>query len=134
MIKTEILRRPRTVSDARKRVRAALRDQINGERILETVGLVLEYLMRGSEPVVDCVTRQTTHVPLTRERVVALKVVLDVQLRLLSKVLPDLKAVEMSGPDGERLPAGSTDRLVLATKLLSIMRENQPTEQEVDFI
>ena len=66
-------------------------------------------------------------VPLDATRTSQLKIVLDVQLRLLSKVLPDLKAVEMSGPDGEPLPAGSGDRMVLATKLLAIMRE-RPAE------
>ena len=126
-----------TVSETRKRVRAALRDRIDGERILGVIEEVLERLMRGDEPLMDLATRQSTYIPLSRERVAAYKTVLDVQLRLLSKVLPDLKAVEMSGPDGERLKAGSTDRLVLATKLLAIMRETGAAEQvsrEVDFI
>lgn len=107
---------------AATRVRAALREQINGEQKLARIEQVVQALLAGEETVTDRATGQQTPVPLTRERVAALKTALDVELRLLSKVLPDLKAVEVTGEDGVPLPA-SSDRMVLATKLMAIMRE-----------
>jgi len=109
---------------AARRVRAKLRELVDGERSLGRISMVTDWMLSGYEPMTDAVTLEVTHLPLTRERVVALKVVLDVELKLLGKVLPDLKAVEMTDSEGQPLPA-SGDRLVLATKLLAIMRERE---------
>lgn len=117
--------------EPRTKVRAELRKMLDGERMLNRIEQCVTYLMQGSEPVTNAATREVAYVPLTRERLGALKIVLDTQLRLLSKVLPDLKAIEMTDDKGNRLAAGSQDRMVLATKLLAIMREEK--QRQVDM-
>lgn len=113
------------MNSAATRVREALRQRVDGERILSRVEHCTQVLLSGWEPVTDPATQQVTWVPLSKDRTAALGKVMDIQLRLLSKVLPDLKAVELSGADGEPLKNVTSDRLVLATKLLAVMRASE---------
>lgn len=112
-------------SNPTTRVRDQLRRMVDGETQLRCIGEILDRLTSGWEPVRDPRTGSADWVPLDRDRVAALNAALSTHLKLLNKVLPDLKAVELSGPDGERLASGTSDRLVLATKLLAIWREEQ---------
>ena len=109
------------------RVRAALRDLVDGRQILERVEYVTQCLLSGYELQIDPVTREQAYLPIDAVAVARLRTALDVQLKLLGKVLPDLKAVELSGPDGGPLDVvqHSDDRLVLATKLLALWRETR---------
>ena len=113
------------VNPAAARVREAMRQRVDGERILERIEFCTQVLLSGWEPVTDPVSQTVTFVALSKERASALGKVMDIQLRLLAKVLPDLKAVELSGPDGEPLKVGGQDRMVLATKLLAVMRSGE---------
>lgn len=102
-----------------------MRQRVDGGRILERIEFCTQVLLSGWEPVTDPVSQTVTFVALSKERASALGKVMDIQLRLLAKVLPDLKAVELSGPDGEPLKVGGQDRMVLATKLLAVMRSGE---------
>ena len=110
------------MNSAATRVREALRERVDGERILSRIEHCTQVLLSGWEPVTDPATKQVTWVPLSKDRTAALGKVMDIQLRLLSKVLPDLKAVEIAGADGEPLKGPNSDKRVRATKLLAIMR------------
>lgn len=110
----------------RQRVRRELRALIDGERLLLDIERLCLLLTNGYDVVMDPVTMRVKEmVPMSSSRVTALGKVLDVRLRLLNKVLPDLKAIELSGPDGEPLKTedGRSERMVLATKLLAVMRD-----------
>ena len=112
------------MNPAATRVRAALRQQVDGERQLRAIEDIVSRLTAGSEPVLNEVTGQYQPVPLDSTRVTALNAALGAHFKLLGKVLPDLKAVEITGEDGEPLSlGGGSDKLVLATKLMALMRD-----------
>ena len=48
------------------------------------------------------------HNDLTPQSIQALKASADLRLKLINKYLPDLKATELSGPDGEAIPLDMT--------------------------
>jgi hypothetical protein len=86
------------------------RTRLNGERIFETVSEVLTWLLIGYRPRYDVPRGNLTSLqvlaqgrtdliswdPITPDDVKSLTVVLNTHLKLLSKVLPDLKAVELN--------------------------------------
>jgi len=117
----------------RNRVRAELRALVNGELLLLEVERLCAKLESGEDAVYDPVTGGTELVPMSSTRVSALGKVLDVRMKLLGKVLPDLKAVELTGDDGKPLDLGRTsDRMVIATKLLAVMRAMRQDEKTLD--
>lgn len=80
-------------------VKEELRLLIQGEDLIADLGDITRQLRNGVEPVrmEDGALIET---PMGPGRVSSLKAAADVKLALLRKVLPDLKAVELSGPDG----------------------------------
>ena len=107
----------------RNRMRAELRAMVNGELLLLEVERLCAKLESGEDSVFDPVTGAYESIPMNSTRVAALGKVLDVRMKMLGKVLPDLKAVELTGENGEPLKTGeSSDRMVIATKLLALMR------------
>ena len=116
---------PRLNQPAMSRVKAELRRAVDGMRLLSRIERVTILLESGYERLYDPDTgRLGDALPLTAARVSALGKVLDAQFRLLNKVLPDLKAVELSGPDGAPLTStGQPDKMVLATKLVAVLRD-----------
>lgn len=108
---------------ARNRMRAELRALLNGEMLLLDVERLCAKLESCEDTVYDPVTGRTEVIPMSSVRVSALGKVMDVRLKMLGKVLPDLKAVELTGEDGQPLDLGHTsDRMVIATKLLAVLR------------
>jgi len=75
----------------RQRRRAALREELKAR----------EYL-RQLDEVASEVTENWKS--LSSEQVAALRLKTDLNFKRLAKVLPDLKAVEHSGPDGDNIP------------------------------
>lgn len=82
----------------------ALRDALRNSETLRDINYCLDVLRSGFEPVRAQDGSQVL-VPLDKTRVSALGIVLKSQLKLLDKVLPDLKAVEVS--DGSQAPQGA---------------------------
>lgn len=108
---------------AATRVRKELRARVDGELVLKRIEHIMDLLLAGTESVRDPSTGLMLVLPIDSTRTQHLKVVLDAQFKLLGKVLPDLRAIELTGEDGEPLTApGQADNLVLATKLLALMR------------
>jgi len=107
---------------------------------LETIALIL---FSGTEAVLDADTDEIAMVPLDKERVAQLAAAASVKSGLLKKVLPDIKAVELTGAGGEEL---GTDRqmseLELKNRLRAVLTrqsvpsvlEHQPEEQVYEFL
>jgi hypothetical protein len=97
-------------------VREELRLAVDGLDLLNDVTEIALALKVGTEPIVmaDGGVVQT---PLARDRVSSLKAAADVKLALLRKVLPDLKAVELSGPEGGPLQLDEVNPLDLLNRL-----------------
>ena len=111
-----------------KRIRKHLREMVDGEALLGRIEQCHEMLMSGREGIINAATGVTTYVELSTLRTTQLGKALDVQFRLLAKILPDLKSIELTGdvPEG---PKGSRDKMVLATKLLAVWREEDAMKQ-----
>lgn len=81
-----------------------LRECIDAENQLNTLVAIQVAMMQHEAPVIvrepGGVCR-TEHRPLNSDRIAALKVAADISLKLLGKVLPDLKAVEIHDPNGD---------------------------------
>jgi len=128
-----------TPSERQKLVAATrdeIRGRINGVWLVEGIVDTIRRLERGEEP------SGGESVPLDAVRVSSLSSALQARFKLLGKVLPDLKAVEVTGADGERL-APEMNRTELAARMLFLLRsqgvtvegELEPAEPEVpDFL
>ena len=69
-------------------------------RDLETMALML---FSGQEIELDPLTAEPATIPLDKDRVAQLSACANIKLALLRKVLPDIKAVELTGAGGEEL-------------------------------
>jgi len=103
--------------------RDTLRQSIDGESLLWELKSISQALQSGRDISADEVTGEPVDEPLSDSRAKQLSKAAEIHLRLLAKVLPDVRAVELSGPDGAELGSGDVDRLALATKLLAVWRE-----------
>lgn len=83
---------------------------------LETIALVL---FCGHEAVKDPVLEEPRMVPLDKDRTSQLTAAANVKLSLLKKVLPDIKAMELTGAGGEDL---GTDRAMAELELRNRLR------------
>ena len=100
-------------------VKKLLREAIQGEQVLLSIGDILDRLMQGQEPSPD----GGPPLPLDSERIAALKGAMDGHFKLLNKVLPDLRSVELTGADGEALiPKAEVSNIELAARLLYLAR------------
>jgi hypothetical protein len=115
-----VVREPTRATKAR--IRRDLRGMVNGEDILMAISRVHQMMLDGREPIVNAATGITTYVVLDTLRTTQLGRVLDLNFKLLAKVLPDLKSIELTGA-ALAGPQDSQDRMVLATKLLAVWRE-----------
>lgn len=107
-----------------RRARRAVRDSIDGAAHLQAVVDIAGILRSGMEPLLSGATGEYEEQPISSVRVAMLAKTADLHLAVLRKVLPDLRALEHSGPEGEPLPAGAdVDELVLLTKLQRFVAE-----------
>lgn len=129
---------PKAVSRAAKKL---LREAIQGENVLLSIGDILDRLVQGQEPDPN---GGPTPLPLDSERISALKGALDGHFKLLNKVLPDLRSVELTGADGEALiPRQEVSNVELAARLLYHLRATgttvegevvEPEDDGLDFL
>ena len=77
----------------------ALRSAIGGEHLIQVIQYNIRSLVTGLEPVYNETDRnpvEALYQPLTKERVTALSAALTHQMKLLDKVLPTQKALEVT--------------------------------------
>jgi hypothetical protein len=121
-----------TPSEVRKNVaatRESVRARIDGVHLVDGIMTTVKTLEAGEE----LVGERATPVPLDSTRVSALSVAMQARFKLLAKVLPDLKAVELSGPEGEPLEMRETSPTEVAARLLWLWRQSGTTvEGEVE--
>ncbi len=120
--------------------REHLRLELKAREYIRTVHGIIDTFVRGQEPVRDPLGQPLPlepGVPLDRSRVQALKAAMDGSLRLLDRVLPPLKAVEVQ-EDPEKTVANpmklSTSELIgLVTRMAKPQRtiEAEVVEPEV---
>lgn len=84
--------------------RAKVRDAIDGQGQLQAIAVIISKLESGYEdipvPDMDTGIEQAVSVPLSKERVGALRAAMEGRLRLLGKVVPDLKSVDLGDGEG----------------------------------
>ena len=99
--------------------REYLRDKIQAGTHVYDIETIALMLFSGKEAVQDPVTGTVSMLPLDRDRTMQLKAAADVKGTLLKKVLPDIKAVELTGAGGEEL---GTDRQMAVLELRNRLR------------
>lgn len=128
---------------ARREARKQLRESIQGRHLLLSIEDIVKRLTSGVELTVDPppgVDPDT--VSLSNDRISALRAALDAHFKLLNKVLPDLKAVELTGADGGPLQVEEQERSAteVAARLVWLLRTQGETidvdteESEHDFL
>lgn len=110
--------------------RDKLRNSIDGAESLREILHYAAILAAGQEQVTERWTGEVEWRLIDSMRTTQLSKAADIHFRLLNKVLPDLRAVELSGPDGApvELGAPANERMVLATKLLALLRDGTVIE------
>lgn len=88
---------PREQREEKLAQRESVRSRIDGRWLVDGIVSTIKTLEAGEEMVGG------TAVPLDKGRVASLSVAMQARFKLLAKVLPDLKAVELAGPGGEPL-------------------------------
>ena len=91
----EMAARARKRAEDRIEEREHIRLELKTREYIEVTHQCIDVLQRGYETQVDPATKAELVVPLDRARVQSIKAAADLSLRLLAKVLPDLKAVEV---------------------------------------
>lgn len=111
--------RNRKRAESRLEEREHIRLELKTREYIQTTHQAIDLLLKGSEQVADETTQTMIVVPLDRARVQAIKASADLSLRLLAKVLPDLKAVEhISTPgDGDPRQLSTGELMALVEKL-----------------
>lgn len=110
--------------DLSSRKKRELRTMVDGLQQLAAIVRSIEVLEAGVEQVLSASTGLMEEVPLSSTRTAQLAAAIAARQRLLNKVLPDLKAVELTGQDGGPLTVhNQSDALTLETKLRRFMVE-----------
>lgn len=123
----EIAERARKRAEDRIEEREHIRLELKTREYIQTTHQSIELLMKGYETQIDPATRVEIEVPLDRARVQAIKAAADLSLRMLGKVLPDLKAVEVGDS-----PEKAADPKNLSTQeLMALIQKlgHRPTVQ-----
>lgn len=90
-----------TAANKNRKIRQdALREQLSQQKHVEKV---IEIAKKLSE---QALTLESTHIQ-------AYKAAADLHMKLVNKYLPDLKATEVSGPDGEGLEISIIERVIV---------------------
>lgn len=125
--------RKRGIKRAERRVeeREHLRLEIKTRKLIEGMQDTVVTLIRGTE---ESSMEPGLEVPLTRDRITALKAAADISGRLLNKTLPDLKQVEIR--DDEAKEAGRILESIDISNRLRIYKEaiarRESTFEEVE--
>ncbi len=129
----------RAMKRAEKRVeeREHLRLELKAREYIHTVHGIIDCLVDGHEDM-KMQGGQVERVPLSKPRVQALKIAMDGSLRLLDRVLPPLKAVEVQtspedhGLTMEQLSTNDLLKIALARqeKVIEVDMEDVPREAE----
>jgi hypothetical protein len=109
--------------------REFVRHEIQALRHVQDLENMALMLLSGQEAAVDPVTEQPSLIPLDKDRTSQLNVCANIKFRLLAKVLPDIKAVELTGAGGEEL--GSQRQLAemeLRNRLRAVLTQGKPLE------
>jgi hypothetical protein len=81
-----------------------LRKTISGVAVVQTISVCVGKLMDGDEQ--RTIAGEAVRVPLSSERVMSLRAAMDGSLRLLDKLLPSLKSLEVEAPNGAVVGGG----------------------------
>lgn len=124
-LKQELRQTKRSLAQQQER----LRNTINGGAVVRSIGHCIGTLIAGEES--RLLGEEIVSVPLSAERVTALRAAMDGSLRLLDKLLPSLKSVEVDSSVGGVAPAGTVIKVVT-----NVPRDpRDPYEQaEISFI
>ena len=89
----------------RRITREELRRRIDGQTQLEEIMKALTFLSGSRDIEVDPQTGQILKIgtPLDATQISAVKAEIDTRMKLLNKIMPDLKAVELTGDEGDPL-------------------------------
>ena len=109
----EIAERARKRAEDRIEEREHIRLELKTREYIQVTHQSIDLLLRGSERITDPNTGAEIEVPLDRARVQSVKAAADLSLRLLAKVLPDLKAIEVGDS-----PEKAADPKTLSTQEL----------------
>ena len=105
--------RNRGIKRAEDRVeeREHLRLEIQSRKLIEEMQGAAFLLYTGVDVKTDVDTNESVIIPLTRDRIAGLKAAADISDKLLKKVLPDLKQIELQdgGQSGEGRILENTD-------------------------
>lgn len=138
--------RERGIKRAERRVeeREHLRLEIQSRKHILEMEAAAFILYEGYEPIADRDTGEMTLRPIGRDRVASLKAAADISEKLLRKVLPDLKQVEIqtdsNGGEGRILEnTDLSNRMRLYMEAIQQRTINPPIEdavivEEVDFL
>lgn len=121
----EAAERARKRAEDRIEEREHIRLELKTREYIQVTHQAIDVLIKGYETQRDASTGMEMEVPLDRSRVQAIKASADLSLRLLNKVLPDLKAVEVGDS-----PEKAADPKSLSTgELLSLIHKlgHRPT-------
>ena len=100
--------------------RAALRERVRVAEHLDRIDQLSNILDQGWERVADPLTGQTTTVPLDNARRQQIDSAIAAKMRLVDKVLPQLKSEEITGAGGESL--GGNRRVMAELELRNRLR------------
>jgi hypothetical protein len=99
--------------------REYLRHEIEARQHVQDLETIALMLFSGKEATSDPVTGEVVMVPLDKDRTSQLQAAANVKQGLLKKVLPDIKAVELTGAGGEDL---GTDKAMAELELRNRLR------------
>ena len=97
------LRRRQARAEQTLQAREFVRHEIQALKHVQDLENMALMLLSGQEVSVDPVTEQPSLIPLDKDRTSQLSTCANIKFRLLAKVLPDIKAVELTGAGGEEL-------------------------------
>ena len=123
------LRRRRKRAEETLESREYVRHEIQALRHVQDLETMALMLMTGQEAAVDPVTETPTLIPLDRDRTQQLATCANIKLNLLKKVVPDIKAVELTGAGGEELGnQRELAELELRNRLRAVLTQGKPLE------
>lgn len=87
-----------------------LRRTINGGAVVKSIGYCIGTLIAGEET--RSLLGAPTTLPLGADRITSLRVAMDGSLRLLDKLLPSLKSIDVEGAINAAAPSGTVYKVV----------------------
>lgn len=107
-----------------------LRRTINGGAVVQTIGQCIGTLIAGEET--RTLAGEATVLPLTSDRIMSLRAAMDGSLRLLDKLLPSLKSIDVDGQISAPAAGGGTVMKVI-TQIPRDPRDPMGAQDEVTY-